>query len=77
MTCQTLIDSGSSKNYMRTDVASDLGLKIMPKSDARFVLADWKVEHELIGICYADVKINSRIYKHLVFGTFKNVCAEI
>ena len=52
MTCQTLINSGSSKNYMKSEVASNLGLKIISKSDAKVVLADSKVELELIGIYY-------------------------
>ena len=64
MTCQTLVDSGSSKNYIRPDVVRDLGLKIIPKRNAKVILADSKVEHDLLGVCYTDVVGFSAIFRY-------------
>ena len=74
MNCATLIDSGSSKSYIRSDVANELNLDVLPKVNSKVILANSATENDLLGVCYTDVKIKGR---NLESGVFKDVYAEV
>ena len=75
-TCQTLIDSGSSKSYIHLSLAKDLNLSMTP-SNSKVTLANTDTQSELLGICRIDLQVDSKSYANFEVGVFENLCADV
>ena len=63
--CATLVNSGSLKSYIKSNVADALNLVVLPKVNSKVILANTSTQHQVLGVCCVDVEINGRMYKKL------------
>ena len=72
----SIIDSGSSDNFISQTVAEQLNLKIHPsKQDISMALISLKTH--VIGHCFADIDLNQHVYTCTRLGVPKDLCSDI
>lgn len=76
--CQisTMIDSGSSKSFLHSEVANSLGLKIYPSKE-KILMATSNLATDTLGHTYIDIMLCGRSYKNYKVGVLPELCTNL
>ena len=72
----TLVDTGSSKNYIDFSIAQSLQLDVQPTS-LEVGFAQASIKQIALGVCYVDICLNDRTYRNVELFVLKQLCSEL
>ena len=73
---QTLVDTGSSENFISEKTAKELGLKILP-SKTKITMAAGDLSKSTNGHVITDIEYKHKSYKNIRLAVLSDLCTEI